>query len=88
MVLLSGDEIQNYLQGIADASSNDECRPKDGKISENDDNVSVHLEEEDFISKCEKSYDEDVSLSCVLSGKDGHVWSSVPPASSRTSRRN
>ncbi|CAH2108803.1 unnamed protein product [Euphydryas editha] len=53
MASLSDDQIQNYLQGIADATLDDECRSEDGDISENHDNVSVHSEEEDFISNCE-----------------------------------
>ncbi|CAG4956959.1 unnamed protein product [Colias eurytheme] len=92
LVSISDTQIQDYLQNIFYASSDDERRSEDGDASENDDHVSVYSEEEDIISNYEGSDDEDVPLAQlrtkVLRGKNGHVWSSIPPSSSRTPRRN
>lgn len=89
MSFLKEDEIVNYLIDIAEDGDEDFSMLDTEEPSDCEDNVSVHSDEDDVISG---SDNDDVPLAQlrgnVLRGKNGHVWSSVAPSSSRTPQRN
>ncbi|CAG4979178.1 unnamed protein product [Parnassius apollo] len=93
MARLSNNEISAFLNDIAEEISGAEEMPdadfEEESSSENDDNVSVQSEEHDEISVNDE---DDIPLTQlagnVLRGKNGYIWSSMPPSSSRTPQRN
>ncbi|CAG5054975.1 unnamed protein product [Parnassius apollo] len=89
MAFRNDEELERYLNNMVE-DDDSETEPLEAEeASENEDNVSVHSEQDDIISG---SDEDDVPLSqlrgSVLKGKNGHVWSTSAPSSSRTPQRN
>ncbi|GBO99058.1 hypothetical protein EVAR_409_1 [Eumeta japonica] len=86
---LSDEQIGNILKNSDEDNDEEFLMLETEETSDCEDNVSVHSDEEDVISG---SDDDDVPLSQMrgntLRGKNGHLWSSVAPSSSRTPQRN
>ncbi|GBP88024.1 hypothetical protein EVAR_60029_1 [Eumeta japonica] len=86
---LSDEQIGNILKNSDEDNDEEFLLLETEESSDCEDNVSVHSDEEDVISG---SDDDDVPLSQMrgnaLRGKNGHLWSSVAPSSSRTPQRN
>lgn len=89
MDFLSDEQIGNILNNSDEDNDEEFLMLETEETSDCEDNISVHSDEEDVISG---SDDDDVPLSQMrgnaLRGKNGHLWSSVAPSSSRTPQRN